>query len=61
MKLRIQKFNPQIDPQPYYVEGEVAYRKTLRRWMPSTFFIPSMSRLVLTTPVAGAFADAAPS
>jgi len=27
MKLTIQKFNPQSDPEPYYVEGEVEYRE----------------------------------
>ncbi|MDR0513888.1 MAG: 4Fe-4S dicluster domain-containing protein [Coriobacteriaceae bacterium] len=27
MKLRIQKYNPQVDAAPYYVEGEVAFRE----------------------------------
>jgi succinate dehydrogenase/fumarate reductase iron-sulfur protein len=26
MKLKIQKYNPMVDPEPYYVEGEVEYR-----------------------------------
>lgn len=29
MKLKIQKFNPQVDAAPYYVEGEVEYRKNI--------------------------------
>jgi succinate dehydrogenase/fumarate reductase iron-sulfur protein len=29
MKLRIQKFNPLTDPEPYYVEGEVEYHKNI--------------------------------
>jgi succinate dehydrogenase/fumarate reductase iron-sulfur protein len=29
MKLKIQKFNPQIDPEPYYVEGDVEYRENI--------------------------------
>jgi succinate dehydrogenase/fumarate reductase iron-sulfur protein len=29
MKLKIQKYNPLTDPEPYYVEGEVEYRKNI--------------------------------